>query len=713
MPALSINVPFPVFQDRDGQPLDNGYVYIGTPYLDPQTNPVQVYFDDALTIPADQPLRTINGYVSNAGTPAQLYVNGVNFSIKVLDSKANLVYSFPDGSGISPNASGVQYDPAGAGAVSTTVQAKLRETVSVKDFGAVGDGVADDTAAIQAAVSSLASGSTLLFPPGSYKVTAPITFSGKSNVTINGYGSTVYCGPTRIQSYFNIDSSSDIDIIGFTFDAKMQSMPLYTPGDYGNIYNAGVYTYNGAQNVNVKDCSFINLYTVAGFFRNSTNVFVADCRFKSPLQTQNQQLEHLLFQTSAEVNVNNCNFDNAASVSPSSNAAGIYASGITKYITIDGCTFNYCGRDNAGAHRVGVIDFYYDVDNVTVTNCVSKNTMAEFMRLSTCNNAVISNNQVEINPNCEIGSNTLSMQSGAVYLPSANTKCRNIVISDNVFVNDSGVNIASCIGVFAYDWGAWSENINIESNNFSNFRRMVAIRGPFNGVKISNNQSNSFSGSFPSGIIDLDHMAGIASSYGSQSNSFFNNLEISNNLISSRGDNGFISLSLNAITTTAYVGEFKVSNNTIDATTTLSANIGININLTSATPTNTTLKVENNFIQRYNYAFQLNNCGNVVLANNRSQKNTNYLIQGGNLSFNAYGNITRNGLLFGKSKLSGGTVTVLGSDCNTGDNIMVSYYDNSGAALGSLYLANIGNGVFDVKSTSGTDAANVIWHIVH
>lgn len=167
MPALSINVPFPVFQDRDGQPLDNGYVYIGTPYLDPQTNPVQVYFDDALTIPAAQPLRTINGYVSNAGTPAQLYVNGVNFSIKVLDSKANLVYSFPDGSGISPNAAGVQYDPAGVGAVSTTVQAKLRETVSVKDFGASSTNTTvQNKTALQAAITAVATagGGTIVVP---------------------------------------------------------------------------------------------------------------------------------------------------------------------------------------------------------------------------------------------------------------------------------------------------------------------------------------------------------------------------------------------------------------------------------------------------------------------------------------------------------------------------------------------------------------------
>lgn len=60
--------------------------------------------------------------------------------------------------------------PAGAGAVATTVQAKLRESVSAKDFGAVGDGVTDDTAAFKAAIDALVlvGGGNLLVPKGTY-----------------------------------------------------------------------------------------------------------------------------------------------------------------------------------------------------------------------------------------------------------------------------------------------------------------------------------------------------------------------------------------------------------------------------------------------------------------------------------------------------------------------------------------------------------------
>jgi len=69
----------------------------------------------------------------------------------------NAVYTFVQGETTTStvsDASAVTYTPSGSGAVATNVQAKLRESVSVKDFGAVGDGVTDDSSAINSALSA-------------------------------------------------------------------------------------------------------------------------------------------------------------------------------------------------------------------------------------------------------------------------------------------------------------------------------------------------------------------------------------------------------------------------------------------------------------------------------------------------------------------------------------------------------------------------------
>jgi hypothetical protein len=83
---------FSVFHDLDGNPLQNGYVYIGTASQNPETQPIQVYWDDALTVTAAQPIRTTNGRLKKPdGSPGMIYAAVSDYSITVRDSRSRLV----------------------------------------------------------------------------------------------------------------------------------------------------------------------------------------------------------------------------------------------------------------------------------------------------------------------------------------------------------------------------------------------------------------------------------------------------------------------------------------------------------------------------------------------------------------------------------------------------------------------------------------------
>jgi hypothetical protein len=74
-----------------------------------------------------------------------------------------------------------KYDQGSTGAVNRPINLKLGETISVKDFGAVGNNIADDTAAIQAAINT---GKAVFFPAGVYKITATLTSSGDDFILV-------------------------------------------------------------------------------------------------------------------------------------------------------------------------------------------------------------------------------------------------------------------------------------------------------------------------------------------------------------------------------------------------------------------------------------------------------------------------------------------------------------------------------------------------
>lgn len=166
---------------------------------------------------------------------------------------------------VETDASLVSYYPTESTVTPTTVEAKLRERVSVKDFGAVGDGVTDDTAAIQAAFSA---SSSVHFPEGIYNIAFDVSASGLSCVTlqdkrgiyITGRGATikdvsVYAG-SFLTNIFKFVRCNDI-YVDVNFDATPLANPTApSPDGIGYQGSAALYFEEGCTNITV--CSRID-----------------------------------------------------------------------------------------------------------------------------------------------------------------------------------------------------------------------------------------------------------------------------------------------------------------------------------------------------------------------------------------------------------------------------------------------------------------------
>ncbi|MGL2989173.1 hypothetical protein ACSVHR_03045 [Acinetobacter nosocomialis] len=91
--SSKIQTPYPLFSDIDGHPLDAGYIYIGEAGKNPEVYPIPVFWDEDLTIPASQPIRTRNGYFAKNGRAGKLYVADENCSITAKNKKQTVVHT--------------------------------------------------------------------------------------------------------------------------------------------------------------------------------------------------------------------------------------------------------------------------------------------------------------------------------------------------------------------------------------------------------------------------------------------------------------------------------------------------------------------------------------------------------------------------------------------------------------------------------------------
>lgn len=217
MTLTQLAPPYPIFTDKSGSPLDNGYLYFGTVNLNPETNPITVYYDTAFTQPAAQPLRTSNGYVMRNGSPAAIYVNSY-FSVTVRDKNKSMVIYSPSGYGITPGTSvsstdQMTYNEGSTGAVNRVLTNRLQDYVSVKDFGAVGNGTTDDYAAVQLAASDA---SSISVADGDYLLSQQVTMSAPKSFVGGGATSKFRTTAGFTGPIFSIAPASGTDPKGWT-----------------------------------------------------------------------------------------------------------------------------------------------------------------------------------------------------------------------------------------------------------------------------------------------------------------------------------------------------------------------------------------------------------------------------------------------------------------------------------------------------------------
>jgi hypothetical protein len=327
---------------------------------------------------------------------------------------ATILARFGEGvaSGPASDSYDVRFRQAGTGSVDRTAEAKMRETVSVKDFGAVGDGVTDDTAAIQAAINYASNNRfpTVYAPAGKYKIsTIYLTYDASLNPGFNSsaLGRIRLIGAGRmtnndIANYAggNVNTGTIFDSTATSLAAIVLSTAAQEAGNYSvrqqelrdlsvvaNTTGYVIQNYAAPQLSVISSVAVAQLGTVGGgiLWRSSwvskfervslsqpngvvtagsglvlgANIFAGlysfeDCSFNGYTNTVvlggSQTSTNFAFRT--------CGFENAAE-------CGILINGSQRNVAFDNCSFEY----NKLSHLKISLSSGSSVRNLSVRDC--------------------------------------------------------------------------------------------------------------------------------------------------------------------------------------------------------------------------------------------------------------------------------------------------------------------------------------------------------
>ena len=210
-----------------------------------------------------------------------------------------------------PTSEQVTFLQAGTGATQRTALAKLRDTVSVKDFGAVGDGVADDTTAF---VNAFATGKATYAPAGTYLVSI---LNMPSNTFLFGDGAATVIKPltSTVRCALGADSGSS--------SAYIENITIRDVRFLGTVAVDGfseqkhLTSFNGVKNMLIENCDFVGfrgdgLYLGSGNSggqeRHNINVTIQSCFFDG---VNNDNRNCISIIDGDNIFINNCNFQNS------------------------------------------------------------------------------------------------------------------------------------------------------------------------------------------------------------------------------------------------------------------------------------------------------------------------------------------------------------------------------------------------------------------
>jgi hypothetical protein len=212
-----------------------------------------------------------------AGTFATDLAAGKWASVDALDLRADLASTT-----IGKGAALVGFKQAGTGSVDRTAQDKMRETVSVKDFGAVGNGVADDTTSFSNAFST---GKRVYAPAGTYLLNF---LNVPSNTFLYGDGDNTIIKPLTIDTRCALGADSG------SSSAYIENVTIQNVKFLGDVAGSGfneqkhLTSFNGVKNMLIDRCSFVGFRgdgvyigsgNTGGQERHNFNVTVQNCFF--------------------------------------------------------------------------------------------------------------------------------------------------------------------------------------------------------------------------------------------------------------------------------------------------------------------------------------------------------------------------------------------------------------------------------------------------